>query len=172
MKIPGLGPCVFDEGIACHASAPVSLRVLDGAECRILIEGYGDDPDQAGFHQAIAHFLAADLSVLKAAEPHIYSYFLDVKESIEPEEDFPQIDRPADLWQFIRFPQEAFVGRREHGDRGIYVWLDCECDWEPEHGLQLVFRNGLAINKVGPYDGHLTQSDAYGDSTLENVIYC
>jgi hypothetical protein len=24
---------------------------------------------------------------------------------------------------------------------------------------------------VGPYDGHLTNSDAFADSTLENVVY-
>jgi hypothetical protein len=63
------------------------------------------------------------------------------------------------------------VTRREHGDEGVYVSLNCECDWEEEHGLQIVFKNGLKINKVGPYDGHLTNSDAYGDESLEETVY-
>jgi hypothetical protein len=42
---------------------------------------------------------------------------------------------------------------------------------EPEHGLQVVFQNGLRVNKVGPYDGHLTNSDAYGDDNLEQAVY-
>ena len=45
------------------------------------------------------------------------------------------------------------------------------CDWEEEHGLQIVFKNGLTINKIGPYDGHCTNSDAYDDESLEDIIY-
>lgn len=45
------------------------------------------------------------------------------------------------------------------------------CDWETEHGLQIVFKQGLKINKLGPFDGHLTNSDAYADKKLENVVY-
>jgi len=63
------------------------------------------------------------------------------------------------------------VSRRAYGDKGIYVSLECNCNWEPEHGLQLVFKNGSTIKKVGPYDGHLANSDAYADDRLENVVY-
>jgi hypothetical protein len=63
------------------------------------------------------------------------------------------------------------VTRRAYGDRGIYISLECECEWEEEHGLQIVFKNGLRVNKVGPYDGHVTHSDAYADKSLEDVIY-
>jgi hypothetical protein len=31
--------------------------------------------------------------------------------------------------------------------------------------------NGLRVNKIGPYDGHLTNSDAYAHDELEDVIY-
>ncbi len=44
------------------------------------------------------------------------------------------------------------------------------CDWEREHGLQIVFKQGLFVNKVGAFDGHLTNSDAYANEELENVI--
>ena len=45
------------------------------------------------------------------------------------------------------------------------------CGWEEEHGLQLVLKNGLKVNKLGGYDGHLTNSDAFDDESLEHVIY-
>jgi hypothetical protein len=40
-----------------------------------------------------------------------------------------------------------------------------------EHGLQIVLRNGLEVNKLGMYDGHLTNSDAFADPALEDTIY-
>lgn len=63
------------------------------------------------------------------------------------------------------------VKRRASGDRGIYISLECGCNWEPEHGLQIVFKHGRTINKIGPYDSHLTNSDAYADPKLEDVVY-
>ena len=51
------------------------------------------------------------------------------------------------------------------------VECECEWEWEPEHGLQFVLKNGETVIKVGPYDGHLTHSDADADDSLENIIY-
>lgn len=69
-------------------------------------------------------------------------------------------------------PNKAVNGsRRAYGDKGIYVSLECSCDWEPEHGLQIVFKDGKRVNKISSYDGHLTNSDAYADDDLEDVIF-
>jgi len=46
--------------------------------------------------------------------------------------------------------------QRDGPGEPVYVSVECECSWEPEHGLQLVFRGGARVTKVGPYDGHLT----------------
>lgn len=37
----------------------------------------------------------------------------------------------------------------------------CNCDWEYEHGLQFVFRQGRVLTRVSAEDGHLTEADAY-----------
>ena len=44
---------------------------------------------------------------------------------------------------------------------GVYVQVACECAWESEHGLQLVFRQGATLSRVSDQDGHLTHADAY-----------
>jgi hypothetical protein len=36
-----------------------------------------------------------------------------------------------------------------------YVRLLCDCDWEEEHGLQLVYQNGTKLTRVSEQDGHL-----------------
>ena len=171
MEIPGLGKCEFDEQYECYRSEPISLPVLNGAKCSILLEGYEGDPIVEEFHEAITNFLTAGREVLTASEPHIFKYYLDIKENIELEDDFPSISQPSEIWNFIHLGKEAIVGRRPYGDKSIYISFECNCDWEPEHGLQIVFKNGAFVNKVGPYDGHLTNSDAYADNTLENVVY-
>lgn len=61
--------------------------------------------------------------------------------------------------------------RRRSKDHLVYLSIDCGCDWEVEHGLQLVLRDGREITKVGPCNGHLTNADAYADPKLEHVIY-
>ena len=81
------------------------------------------------------------------------------------------IDSPKDVWKHIQFGDEAMVIRRPYHDKGIYISLECNCDWEEEHGLQIVFKNGLKVNKIGPYDGHCTNVDAYANKSLEDVIY-
>lgn len=171
MEIPGLGECKFDERYECYSSEPISVPVLNDTKCRVLVENYDGDSAIKEIHETIANFLRANIEVLTAAEPYIFKYYLDVMASIKPQDNFPSISEPSEIWKFIQLGKVAIVGRREHGDKGIYVSLECNCDWEPEHGLQIIFKNGVIVNKVGPYDGHLTNSDAYADKTLENVIY-
>ncbi len=57
-------------------------------------------------------------------------------------------------------PTEVFVSRRSERDRAIYVQITADCDWEPEHGLQIVYRRGSELSRVSDLDGHLTHSDA------------
>ncbi len=87
------------------------------------------------------------------------------------EEGKPPIKSADELWQHVQLGSEPMVTRRPYGDEGIYISVECGCDWEEEHGLQLVLKNGLKINKLGGYDGHLTNSDAFDNERLEHVVY-
>ncbi len=153
-------------------SEPISVPVLGNKLCRVVLEGYAEDENKGDFHAAIANFLSLDDSVLKAAAPHVFQYYKDCNAhwSLE-DEQFLNLTSPDDVWAHVRLGDEPMVSRRSYGHKGIYISLECGCDWEEEHGLQIVFKNGSKINKVGPYDGHLTNSDAYADDSLEDVIY-
>jgi uncharacterized protein DUF6985 len=78
------------------------------------------------------------------------------------------IERPGDVWRHVRPGPEPTVERS--GDR-VFVSVQCECAWDPEHGLQIVFAGGAAVTKVGPYDGHLTNATAFGRDDLDDVVY-
>jgi hypothetical protein len=172
MEIPGLGAVGEPDAFGWRHSEPMPVAVLRGGICRVVLDGYDDDSRKAEFHDAITNFLAADVTVLQASAGHIFRYYLDCNADWDPGDDgYVAIRSPDEIWDHIRLGGEAMVSRRPHGDMAVYVSLECECDWEPEHGLQIVFRKGLTVNKVGPYDGHLTNSDSFADDALEHVIY-
>jgi hypothetical protein len=173
IEVPGLGILEKDEqfdDLLC--SSPINVNVLGNIECKLLLEAYEEDENKEDYHEAINNFLKLDESALAMAQEHIYQYYKDILGYLTPEDEwYVEIDKPEDVWKHIQFGVEPVIARRDYGDKEVYVSLECSCDWEQEHGLQIVLKNGSVVNKVGPYDGHLTNSDAYDDESLENVIY-
>lgn len=150
---------------------PIRVAFLNDEEYEFLLEGYADDHCKEDFKKAINSFINLDKNVLYDVSEYVYQYYQEkiMITSLE-DENYIKIDKPQDVWEFVQFGHEHEVSRRDYDSR-IYISLECNCDWEPEHGLQLVFKNGCYINKLGPYDGHLANSDAFGDESLEDVIY-
>lgn len=171
MNIPGLGAVTKDD-FENYLSNPIPVPVLGGKNYEICVEGYDDDSAKKAFHIAITNFLGLTESTLKEAEGYVFQYYKDFEDDWKSYDDeFVPIKSPNDVWKHVRFGDRPRVCRRSYGDKGIYISLECGCDWEPEHGLQLVFKNGLKITKVGQFDGHLTNSDAFDDNSLEDVVY-
>ncbi len=170
MDVPGLGVVEKDESTDWYFSDPIEIAVLGGQECEVVLEEYDEDECKVDFHAAIANFLAADPKVLREADEALFGYYKDY-EAYWLEEGNAPITTAEELWQRVRFGAEPMVSRSAYGDNAVYVSVECGCDWEVEHGLQIVFKNGLAITKLGPFDGHLTNASAYADDALESVIY-
>jgi hypothetical protein len=82
VEIPGLGPVVLDAEFGWYRSSPTPIAVLGGAPCRIVVEGYDDDPAPEDFHAAIRTFLALDPSVLAASAASIYACYRDVMDDV------------------------------------------------------------------------------------------
>ena len=147
------------------AAGPPSLR-----GCDLVFEIDEDAPDVRAAVQALRR---GDRAILRAAEPHVVAYCEDIL--ARAGDDAPEITlrRPSDVWRHVRLGGEMMVQRRARGDAedGVYFSLECNCDWEPEHAMQLVIRDGKAVTKVSGYDGHLTNSGAYADPRLVGVVY-
>lgn len=172
INIPGLGENTKDESSGWLYSAETKAMILGGMACRIVVEDYEEDTAKEDLHIAIRNFLSAPESALKEAEAFIYQYYRDANSIWAPEDqEYLAVATPREIWGHISLGNEPIVSRRPYGDKAVYVSLECNCDWEPEHGLQIVFKNGLKVNKVGPFNGHLTNSDAYDDESLESVVY-
>jgi hypothetical protein len=93
----------------------------------------------------------------------VYKNFVTIKEEVDYpywSEELRQIKNPVKIWNFIQ-PMGIFVTRRPYGDNDIFIDVSCDCEWEKEHGLQLVFRQGKKLTRVSQIDGHLTDADAH-----------
>jgi len=154
--IPGLGDLRPDPDVPeWSVSQPVRVSLFAGAALRFVVTVDDDSPD---LFAAIEQFLGlADRDRLAASDRVCENYrtFLDVAD-IEPLD----VATPSEIWRFVT-PTEVRVDRRSRRDEAIYVTVACECEWEPEHGLQLVFRRGSVLSRVSEQDGHLTHADAY-----------
>jgi hypothetical protein len=86
------------------------------------------------------------------------------------EENLGSSIKSADrVWNHVR-PSEIFVSRRSRRDKLIYVQITAHCDWEPEHGLQIIYRRGAELSRVSDQDGHLTYTDAHDLPEAEDKI--
>ncbi len=80
-----------------------------------------------------------------------------------------QIENEVDIWNYVH-PQEIYIDQRGRRDDDVYIQVACNCDWEQEHGLQLVFKKGQKITRVSDQDVHLTASDAYDTPDSEDKL--
>ncbi|WFE89806.1 hypothetical protein K1718_00140 [Roseibium porphyridii] len=65
------------------------------------------------------------------------------------------IERPDDVWQHLR-PQSLWLtAERYEGEETIYIAIHCDCDWDPEDGIQLVYREGKLLTRVSEQDGEV-----------------
>jgi hypothetical protein len=62
---------------------------------------------------------------------------------------------PDKVWEYIN-PLEIVVTKDRFGlDKEIYIQVLCNCDWEEEHGLQFIFKEGKELIRVSGQDGNL-----------------
>ena len=113
--------------------------------------------------QALSIFLAKSVKDRLLISDLVYQNF----EKIRNEVDYPywsdslrQINSSEEIWSFIN-PLGISITRRPYETKDIFIDISCNCEWEQEHGLQLVFRQGKKLTRVSQIDGHLTDADAY-----------
>ncbi|GGC60630.1 DUF6985 domain-containing protein [Undibacterium terreum] len=162
MLIEQLGALTKDEELDDWLiSAPVAVPYLGGIELEFVLEGMEDDAHPEEFASAVASFLAKNKSEQAKAAPHLLEAYRSAAAAIVPEKPACEIRTEDQTWPHVR-PEEVRVCRRQRGDRKVYVQVVADCDWDHEHGLQLVFREGKQLSRVSSFDDHLTYADAFG----------
>ena len=66
-------------------------------------------------------------------------------------EDILEIVDERDIWSLV-YPYQIIICSGDNDDKNIYIIFICDCEWEEEHGLQLVFKNGEKLTRVSAID--------------------
>ena len=144
------------------------MPLLFGQPMVFTLDGL-DSVDEDDTRAAIVAFLALGEEARNQASKYVFTNYLRMKEMVDEDSLGCDITDQDQVWEHVRFT-DIFVRRRHRRDRSIYVSLMAECDWEIEHGLQIVFRRGGLLSRVSDQDGHVTYSDAYDTPEEEDKI--
>ena len=150
-----IGPTNVDFSIEeWLVSEPVLIPFFDDTKMVFTIEDYDSIPTDKA-HLAIQSFLKLGSDYRLKCSNMVYGnfkYLCDIASCEELDAIEKKIKRPSDIWNFVQ-PWDIHVG--QYSDDGpVYIQVCCNCDWEEEHGLQLVFKDGKALTRVSEQDGH------------------
>ncbi len=156
-------------------SAATEIPFFGNQQLTITFTDFDPEADTTFMEEAdvaLTNFLSLTNDDRKLISKHAYDncmQFLDTVDRDEADNSFRQIVDENEIWNFIQ-PTEIFLARRYRRDKDIYLSIDCECDWEREHGLQLVFRQGKKLTRISSIDGHLTEADAYDSPDEKDAL--
>jgi Domain of unknown function (DUF6985) len=149
-------------------SEPVSVPYFDGQLLTFTLDGL-TEADTKDAESAVAAFLGLRSDARLAASRYVFQNYRRMVEVVGEDEIDCRIGSPDDVWGHVQ-PTEIFISRRDRRDMLIYIQITAECDWEREHGLQIVYRRGSELSRVSDQDGHLTHTDAYDLSEDQDKV--
>ena len=150
----------------------MKLPYFDGAPLRYLPpEDEYSDAALAQVAPALQAFMALTPADRKADSRHVFAYYMGVRNAVGGDvhmrSDMTEPSRESDIWKHVQ-PETVTVRPPDEGDdQSAYVILHAACDWEPEHGLQMVWRDGTELVRVSGIDGRPLNSALQG----KDVIY-
>lgn len=156
-------------------SEELAIPYFDNKKLTITFTDFEPEHDSTFLNeadQALINFLELNAGDRNSISELAYKNCMDFLEQIgidEADEAFRQITDKNEIWNFIH-PKQIYITRRPYKEQDIYIQVACECDWEEEHGLQLVFRQGKKLTRISGQDGHLTEADAYAKPDEEDEL--
>lgn len=155
-EIKSLGELKRDKDISSWlCSEEIKVNFFDGKPLPFIvtIEKDFDSSLIKKIDLAVQSFLSLDSRYRESISELVYQ---DYKEMLKAADIEPlEIKEKSDIWKYVH-PNTIYVSQRDRGDEDIYILVACDCDWEEEHGLQLVFKKGEKLSRVSGQDGHLT----------------
>lgn len=155
----------------------IKLPLFDDASVALLNERAALP---SALSDALHRFIGLTPADRSAITPHVYAYYRD----LHTHADSAWIDavmavptQPDDIWKHVRPLSITLTSRLaqfetiDKDDPVPYVLLEANCDWEDEHGLQLVWREGHALVKVSECDGKPLQAENVQSSIIYHSTY-
>lgn len=93
--------------------------------------------------EAIRLALTLPADVLRIVAPVVLQNY-EIYRDLIGDEELPPLADPLEVWNEVTF---SYLEVPRHEEYGLHVpsfMLNAECSWDPEHGLEVRFRNGIA----------------------------
>jgi hypothetical protein len=144
-----LNPVDYDPDL--FQSEPYSIPFFDHKELRVVFVDAKHEPYLIEADNVLENFLnLANNDRLKGSQL-VFDYY---KETLKfGYTQSLDIENMADIWNYV-YPSEVFIHWDENGE--FYLCVSCGCEWEEEHGLQLVFKDGKKLTRASGHDGGFT----------------
>lgn len=147
----------------------IKIPYFDNAEVELV-----KNPDNPDAMAALEAFLTLTPANRGSDSRHVFAYYRDFHEAVGGQDWLDQEmgipETAPDIWNYVT-PRTLDLQKGHGDDNSWYVMVEANCGWEEEHGLLLVWRDGVTLNKVGEYDGHVTNANAYADDGLRDIVY-
>ncbi len=126
---------------------------------------------------ALKNFLALSNEQRQSDARHLVAYCKLMIEAVGEEvlEDMEVSEVTAEkIWNHTQV-SHIFFGKLDAGkyaaETTVYLQIEGNVDWEPEHGLQMSWANGNKLVKAGPFDGHPTNGHAYAKPEYDRYVF-
>ncbi len=137
-------------------SKPVSVSFFEDKELKFIF--YPDLENDINFfsdaNRSVKNFLKKNNRDRLLLSNSIYKNYRETQDYYDTRSFGPSplnLNDEEEIWNYV-YPDEIFVCRDSMEDESIYLLVYCGCEWEIEHGLQLVFKDGLELTRVSGID--------------------
>lgn len=150
-SIKGLGKLEHEPKYDWWRSRPVKVNLLDGKLLPFILD---DEYNQLSLLQpiesAVANFLSLDPEHREKLTERVYKNYEEIRK-VATVPALPIQEKP-EIWKYV-YPGDIFI-QQGLDDPEIHILVSSDCEWEQEHGLQMVFRKGNEIVGVSEYIGY------------------
>ena len=128
-------------------SEPYPIPYFENSKLKVGFIETEHQPYLDGVDKVLENFLKRDLATRKKDSQLLFNYYnTTLKYGYTRSLGIKKID---EVWNFV-YPSEIIVDWDEKGN--FYLNVSCGCEWEEEHGLQLVFKDGLTLIRASGHE--------------------
>lgn len=152
--------CQSDDFDDWWISKDVEIPMFDNLKLKFIFMDFDPILDKnfiTDADNALKFFLKKGTGDRCEISNHLYDickiYFNSYPEMPRKERgEFKKMLAYKNIWEFVK-PVEVYLTYNESGI--MFLDIHCECDWDEEHGLQIVYKEGNDLSKISEIDGHL-----------------
>ncbi|MBB1342497.1 hypothetical protein H5154_08200 [Pseudoalteromonas sp. SR44-5] len=162
----------YDEDWYDWLSSELSIPFLNNSKLQIRLDFNDQELDEfkSELEKTLNNTLALDKDDREYLKEHLFAYYRDFVLDVGEEclEDMPAQENEDDIFEFVHISSLSIS--RSSITEEFFCQFTGGCDWEIEHGISISFKDGKNLAKVGGC-GHINNSDAYADKSMDKYIY-